>query len=67
MVLFIMQNSFSFYKNYELIDCGDGRRLERFGDVTIDRPAKQAVFAKKLGAIEWGITDAVVDHGEWSF
>ena len=23
----------------ELIDCGDGRRLERFGDVVVDRPA----------------------------
>ena len=67
MVLFIMQNSFSFYKNYELIDCGDGRRLERFGDVTIERPAKQAVFAKKLGTKEWGTADAVFDYGEWSF
>ena len=29
----------------ELIDCGDGRRLERFGDVVVDRPAPAAVHA----------------------
>jgi 23S rRNA (cytosine1962-C5)-methyltransferase len=27
---------------YELIDAGDGRRLERFGDVIVDRPAPMA-------------------------
>jgi 23S rRNA (cytosine1962-C5)-methyltransferase len=27
---------------YELLDAGDGRRLERFGDVVVDRPAPDA-------------------------
>ena len=30
---------------YELLDAGDGRRLERFGDVVVDRPAADAVEA----------------------
>lgn len=31
-------------ETYSLIDCGDGRRLERFGSVVVDRPAPAAVF-----------------------
>ena len=61
-----MQNQFSFYQNYELIDCGDGRRLERFGDVIMDRPAKQAVFPKKAPQAIWDNPDAVFNDG-WSF
>ncbi len=37
----------------ELIDCGDGRRLERFGDVLVDRPAPAAVMPRRLVAAEW--------------
>ena len=29
------------WRDLELIDCGDGRRLERFGDVLVDRPAPE--------------------------
>jgi len=61
-----MQKQFSFYKNYELLDCGDLRRLERFGDIVIDRPAKQADFAKKLSKNTWDKADAVF-VGDWSF
>jgi 23S rRNA (cytosine1962-C5)-methyltransferase len=32
---------------YELIDAGDGRRLERFGEVVIDRPAPMAEEAPR--------------------
>ena len=61
-----MQKQFSFYQNYELLDCGDLRRLERFGDIVIDRPAKQADFAKKLSKNTWDKADAVF-VGDWSF
>jgi 23S rRNA (cytosine1962-C5)-methyltransferase len=30
---------------YELLDSGNGRKLERFGDVILDRPCAQAVWA----------------------
>lgn len=33
---------------YELIDFGDGRKLERFGSVTVDRPARGAWTPKSL-------------------
>jgi len=60
-----MQKQFCFYKNYELLDCGDLRRLERFGDLVIDRPAKQAIFSKKLPKAMWDKADAVFMDG-WS-
>ncbi|GAB3927187.1 class I SAM-dependent methyltransferase [Mucilaginibacter myungsuensis] len=41
------------WKDYELIDCGDFEKLERFGNVILIRPEPQAVWAKKLPASEW--------------
>ena len=41
------------WKDYELIDCGDFEKLERFGEVTLIRPEPQAVWAKQLPASEW--------------
>jgi 23S rRNA (cytosine1962-C5)-methyltransferase len=34
------------WKEYELIDSGNGRRLERFGDYTLNRPDPQAIWNK---------------------
>ena len=33
---------------HELLDCGDGRRLERFGPRLVDRPAPAAVEGRRL-------------------
>jgi len=41
------------WKDYELIDCGDFEKLERFGNVILIRPEPQAVWGKVLGAAEW--------------
>ena len=38
----------------ELIDCGGGRRLERFGPIVIDRPAPAADWLPRLPADAWG-------------
>ncbi len=34
------------FTGYELLDSGDGRKLERFGDFVLDRPAPQAIWPK---------------------
>ena len=34
-------------QKYELIDCGEGEKLEAFGDYKIIRPAPQALWAKR--------------------
>lgn len=41
------------WEDYELIDCGDFEKLERFGEVTLIRPEPQAVWAKQLPPSEW--------------
>ena len=41
------------WKDYELIDSGDGEKLERFGSVTTRRPEPQAVWSKFMGDNEW--------------
>ncbi len=40
-------------RDLELLDCGDGRRLERFGDVIVDRPAPAAVMPARLPPADW--------------
>jgi 23S rRNA (cytosine1962-C5)-methyltransferase len=60
-----MQNLETFYKNYELRDSGDGRRLEKFGKYLIDRPAPQAQYAKKLDPFIWGRADFSFYEGVW--
>ncbi len=41
------------WKDYELIDCGDFEKLERFGNLVLCRPEPQAVWKKVLSPQEW--------------
>ncbi|MFD2968249.1 class I SAM-dependent methyltransferase [Sphingobacterium bambusae] len=41
------------WADYELIDCGDFEKLERFGDLILIRPEPQAVWPKTLSESEW--------------
>lgn len=41
------------WKDYELIDSGNGEKLERFGKYTLRRPEPQAVWSKFLPEKEW--------------
>ena len=41
------------WKDYELIDCGDFEKLERFGNLILCRPEPQAVWKKVLSPNEW--------------
>jgi 23S rRNA (cytosine1962-C5)-methyltransferase len=43
----------SSWKDYELIDSGDGEKLERFGAFTLARPEPQAIWQKSLSEEEW--------------
>ena len=45
--------------NYELIDSGNGRRFERFGDYVLDRPDPEVLWQKTLPQAEWQKADAV--------
>jgi 23S rRNA (cytosine1962-C5)-methyltransferase len=41
------------FPEYELIDCGDFEKLERFGNYILIRPETQAIWKKKLNYEQW--------------
>jgi 23S rRNA (cytosine1962-C5)-methyltransferase len=54
------------WKDYALLDSGDGLKLERFGKYVFVRPESQAMWKRSLGS-EWKNADAVfVPTGEES-
>jgi hypothetical protein len=50
-------------KDYELLDSGEGQKLERYGEYVLSRPDTQAIWQKKLGNNEWEKADAIFSHG----
>lgn len=62
------------FADYALVDSGDGRKLERFGRFTVERPEPQALWRPKLAAGVWEKADATFksagadedgDGGRW--
>jgi len=59
------------WANYALLDSGGGRKLERYGPVTVVRPEPQCLWAPRLSARVWDEADAVFepsdeeDAGRW--
>jgi 23S rRNA (cytosine1962-C5)-methyltransferase len=57
-------------KEYELLDSGEGEKLERFGDFILSRPDPQALWRKKLDQSEWKKASAVFtrdeNKGDWN-
>lgn len=47
------------WEGYELIDSGEGRKLERFGGIIVDRPEPQALWKRGLGSGKWQEAHAV--------
>ncbi len=48
--------------DYELVDSGDGRKLERFGKYVLARPCSQAMWRPSLSPAEWARADASFDR-----
>ena len=46
---------------YQLLDFGEGRRLERFGEVTLDRPCPAAERITRADPAAWPLADARFD------
>ena len=42
-----------YWKDYELLDSGDGEKLERFGSYVLARPEPKALWTKTMSAQEW--------------
>ena len=47
----------------ELLDAGDGRRLDRFGSRVVDRPAPSAAWPPQLPPADWSAADLRFDRG----
>lgn len=52
------------WKDYALLDSGDGRKLERYGSYRIVRPEPQALWRPRLGPEAWEQADAVFTAGK---
>lgn len=46
-------------KDYELLDAGDGLKLERYGSVVFSRPDPEALWKRNLPSSVWDKADAV--------
>ena len=61
------------WKDYELLDLGDGQKLERFGNYIFSRPESQAMWSRSLPASAWSNAHAVFQPsgeesgGHWDF
>lgn len=60
------------FGDYALLDCGAGRKLERFGKIVVDRPEAQALWQPRLGREAWSKAHAVFsasgeddEKGKW--
>jgi 23S rRNA (cytosine1962-C5)-methyltransferase len=49
------------WDDYALIDCGGGKKLERYGRFTVVRPEPQCFWDQALGDEVWAAADAVFD------
>ncbi|MDD2599070.1 MAG: class I SAM-dependent methyltransferase [Kiritimatiellae bacterium] len=50
--------------DYQLLDSGDGRKLERFGEFILARPCSQAVWKPSLSNAEWAAANATFDRSD---
>jgi 23S rRNA (cytosine1962-C5)-methyltransferase len=50
------------WKDYGLIDSGDGQKLERFGKFVLSRPEPQAIWSKVLSEKEWASANAIFNR-----
>ncbi|MDD2521995.1 MAG: class I SAM-dependent methyltransferase [Anaerolineaceae bacterium] len=48
------------WKDYQLLDSGDGKTLERFGDYLLIRPRPQAIWRTSLAPSEWKKANAIL-------
>ena len=68
-----MQTLIPEWAEYELVDSGDGKKLERFGELTLVRPEPQAKWAATLTAKRWEAADGEFvrsrggQRGAWKF
>ncbi len=67
----MLLETFKHFPDFELLDTGDGYRLERWGQVILQRPDPQIIWRRSLPDTEWNRTHATFrsasgeDKGYW--
>lgn len=60
-----------YWPDYELIDSGNGAKLERFGPFLLNRPEPEAIWKPAISEKEWAKADAIFvagrgeESGQW--
>lgn len=54
----------SGFEDYQLLDSGDGEKLERYGRYRIVRPEPQAMWTRRLSERDWQNADAIFTGGK---
>lgn len=61
--------NFKQFLDYELLDTGDGARLEQWGSVRLKRPDPQVIWQPSLQPLEWSAANAEFigagERGKW--
>lgn len=52
--------------DYILLDTGNGKRLEQFGNITVIRPAKQADWKPSLPVSDWNQAELFYENEKWT-
>lgn len=60
-------NGAEHFTDFELLDTGDGYRLERWGDVLLQRPDPQIIWQRTLADAEWERADAIFRNDQWEY
>ncbi len=60
------------WEEYEIIDAADGKKLERWGNVILNRPDPQIIWSQKSNKDAWDKADATYHRsksggGEWEY
>lgn len=53
------------WDDYQLLDSGEGKRLEKYGDYTLSRPDPQCIWQKSSPEL-WGQEDAMYEGDAWT-
>src|SRR5215210_5030422 len=65
----MLLETFKHFDDFELLDTGEGQRLERWGEFVLARPDPQIIWPKHLPDSDWDKADAVFESsgekGHW--
>lgn len=62
----MLLETFKKFKDFELLDTGDGYRLERWGKFILQRPDPQIIWGRNLNDSQWDKADAIFKTGDWT-